>query len=138
MSIFDKDLITSESSFVKGCREWMMRTIDNVIHDYISYSIDNTLPTWDRHAIYIRNNVRFVFVENMRELEAKYNISATDTTIERCYDGKHAYVINVGVRLVGEKDPENYINIIKMPVISLHEKELINTYRKKYNYEPIR
>lgn len=137
MSIFDKDLITSEPTFIKGCREWMVKVINKVVRDYISDSIDNTGSIWDGPMNYIRNNVRFTFIENMRKLEDRYNISATHTTIEECHDGEHKYVINVVVRLVDEKDLDKYINIIKMPIISTHEKELINTYRKKYNYEPI-
>jgi len=141
MSLFDKDLITSEPTFIKDCREWMMRAINKVVHDYISDVIDNTPDTW-YPMNYILSNVRFIFIDDMWDLERIISVSGmslagTDTTIDVCHDGEHEYVIKVGMRLVDEKNMEKYINIIKAPIFSTHEKELVNIYRKEYNYEPI-
>ena len=119
MSLFDKDIVTKDPSWVECGRDWMLKCIQIVVDDFIKDpSIHYDHYEGISEAGEIAHIVRSNWVDNRSELK-RFNIDATSTTVSPSITRGYKYDVVVKVRFDGVDDPEDYVEFIRVPIIKL-------------------
>ena len=115
MSLFDKDIATSEIPCIKEGRKWMTDTIIEVVNYFMRYNKRLYKDEWEVMEK-IRQEVIMEWIGN--PVLKKFHINGTGTGIFKSEIKGYKYVIVVEVRF-DWCDTEDYVEYVRVPVIKL-------------------
>ena len=115
MSLFDKDIVTKDPSWMNDGRDWMLEHIRTATNDYGQCS----MTRGDDFDIMkdIAGIVRSVWLGN-RDLLKQVNIDATSTMVYLSRTKGYKYDVVVDVRFIAH-DLDDYVEFIRVPIIKL-------------------
>lgn len=116
MSLFDKDITTSEITCIQEGKKWMTDTITEVV-DY--FMMCNKLLYKDEREV--MNNIRQKVIMEWIGNPAlkKFHINGTGTGVFKSETKGYKYVVVVEVRFDWVDNPEDYVEYVRVPVIKL-------------------
>ena len=120
MSLFDKDIVTKDLSWMNDGRDWMLEHIRIAVNGFLNSPRGRHIMICDDDAGVMWNIagiVRCVWLDNS-DLLKQFNIDATCTMIHHSRTKGYKYDVVVDVRFISH-DLEDYVEFIRVPIIKL-------------------
>ena len=140
MSLFNNNIKNDIPSIAKG-KKWMIANIKDVVDHYIHHEFlmvftHHLSPTYssDKDEMdALKQQIRLNWMNHSTLL--KFSISATDTEIIYSTTSGYKYEVTVKVRFIWEDQLENYVDFVRIPIISDFERTLYDRIACKKFYE---